>query len=81
MRSLMPIMTMSTERGDRIIFTNVEDRWRAGLVMDILEEAGRTVLLVSADGEVQLVPLTRLQAKVTLMEDESGREQSWYDGF
>jgi len=72
---------MSTERGDRIIFTNVEDRWRAGQVMDVLEEAGRTVLLVSADGEVQLVPLTRLQAKVTLTEDESGREQFWYDGF
>lgn len=57
---------MIPTRGDRILFLNSKERVRAGCVEDFVEEADGVVLFVSTEAGIQIVPLERLQALVTL---------------
>lgn len=62
-------MMINPNRGDRILFLNVEDRLRAGFIQEVVEDAGQTLLSVSTEDGVQWVPLARLQATVKLVDD------------
>jgi hypothetical protein len=62
---------MILSRGDRILFINQEDRLRAGHVEGLVEDAGRVLLAVSTEAGTQVVPLDRLQARVTLRAETS----------
>ena len=66
---LAALMMTNPNRGDRILFLNVDDRLRAGFIQEIIEDAGQTLLSVSTEDGVQWVPLERLQATVKLVDD------------
>lgn len=67
---------MIPSQGDRILFINQEDRVRAGHVERLIEDAGKILLAVSTEAGIQVVPLERLQALVTLRA-ESSRCLDW----